>query len=187
MNFMDLQLTPFPGETAENDVLTALTNAVDLDNQSLFAENGVKKGVDTEIVERYYTNPKQETFPIVMLQTWQAQERSAQGGGRINTDYVMSLYFLYYFGIPNITNAPIEFVQQRRRHLTACMKAIEMQTGGNQAAQILPSGWKWDSSRNTFFDFLTPFQTFGNSIVIPPKSGVNCVRVDRPISVWHKM
>lgn len=186
MNLMTLRLTPYSGEYAENDVLNALTNAKDLDNNSLFAPNGVQRGVDAELLDNLFNKPDEEVCPLVMLQTWQTQERSAQGGGRINTDYVMSLYFLYYFGVPSQSPVAITYVQQRRRHLTAAMKAIEMQTGGNATATIPVSPhWKWDTSKQTFFDFLTPFETFGTQIVIKPSDGYNAVRVDRPISIWH--
>lgn len=190
MNLMGLNLPVYPGEYAETDVLTALTNAVDLgtgaNSQKLFAENGVKRGVDAELLDSYFKNPGQDVCPLVMLQTWTEQERSAQGGGRINTDYMMSLYFLYYFGVPSTAFVAIEYVKQRRRHLTAAMKAIEMQTGGNTSAKIPVSPhWKWNTSQNTIFDYMTPFQYFGGSIVVPPTSGYNCVRVDRPISIWH--
>ncbi len=172
MNLMSLELTPFPGETAENDVLTALTNAKDNSTPAkpLFAPGGVKRGVDAELLDSYFKNPGEPYCPLVMLQTWRTQERSAQGGGRINTDYMMSLYFLYYFGVPSANPVAIQYVQQRRRHLTAAMKAIEMQSGGNMTATIQARGWKWDTSRQSFFDYLTPFEYFGGQIVVPPKS-----------------
>ena len=186
MNFQTLNLTPYKGEVAEEDVLTALTNAVDLDGQPLFAPNGVQRGVDAELLDSYFARPGEDVCPLVMLQTWVEQERSAQGGGRINTDYMMSLYFVYYFGVPSTQFVFNSYVQQRRRHLTACMKAIEMQTGGNATATIPVSPhWKWNTSQQSVFDYISPFQHFGGMITIPPSSGYNCVRVDRPISIWH--
>lgn len=186
MNLMTLNLTPYSGEYAESDVLTALKSSVDLNNQPLFAENGVQRGVDAELLDSYFRTPGQDVCPLVMLQTWVEQEVSAQGGGRIHTDYMMSLYFLYYFGVPSTAFVAIQYVQQRRRHLTAAMKAIEMQTGGNTTARIpVSSHWKWDTSRSAQFDYTTPLENSGNNIVVPPSSGYNCVRVNRPISVWH--
>lgn len=186
MNLMTLNLTSYPGESADSDILTALRNAVDISNQPLFAQNGVQLGVDAEMLDSYFKNPGEDVCPLVMLQNWVAQERSAQGGGRINTDSMYSFYFLYYFGVPSESFVAIEYVKQRRRHLTAAMKAIEMQTGGNATATIPVSPhWKWNTSQNSVFDYVTPFQYFGGSIVVPPGSGYNCVRVDRPISIWH--
>jgi hypothetical protein len=186
MNLMTLRLTPYKGEFAEADVLKALSGAKDLDMQPLFAGDGVQRGVNIELLNGYFQAPGEDVCPLVMMQTWVEQEISAQGGGRIHTDYMMSLYFLYYFGVPSNDFVAIQYVEQRRRHLTACMKAIEMQSGGNVSATIAVSPhWKWDTSRNTTFDYMTPFQYFGGAIVIPPASGYNCVRVDRPISVWH--
>ena len=77
-------------------------------------------------------------------------------------------------------------IPKREEYFSFLAKAIEMQTGGNSTARISVSPhWKWDTSRLAVFDYLTPFVYFGGSIVVPPSSGYNCVRVDRPISVWH--
>lgn len=190
MNLMTLSLPIYPGEYAEHDILTALSNAKDANNQNLFAPNGVVRGVDAELLDFYFSRPGESVCPLVMLQTWVEQETSSQGGGRIHTDYPISFYFLYYFGTPSTdaTYRPefLSFIQQRRRHLTAAMKAIEMQSGGNLSATIPTSAhWKWDTSKPAVFDYTTPFRYFGGAIEIPPASGYNCVRVDRPISVWH--
>jgi hypothetical protein len=186
MNFMTLDLPAFPGEKAEADVLGALAAATDRTGQPLFAENGVQNGVDAVLLDSYFKNPGLDVCPLVMMQTWTENEVSAQGGGRIYTPYMMSFYFLYYFGVPSNDFVAIKYVQQRRRHIAAAMKAIEMNSGGNAKATIPPThGWKWDTSRQTVIDYMTPFAYFGGSIVVPPSSGYNCVRVDRPISVWH--
>jgi hypothetical protein len=185
---MELNLAPYPGEYAEGDVITALANAVDAgagsNSQKLFVS--VNRGVDKELLDSYFTNPGEDVCPLAMLQTWVEQEVSAQGGGRIYTPYMMSLYFLYYFGMPSNSFVATHYVQQRRRHIQAALRAVEMQTGGNTTATIRVSPhWKWDTSRQTVIDFMTPFAYFGGSIVVPPGSGYNCVRVDKPISVWH--
>lgn len=182
--FMALDLPAFPAEKAEADILESLMLAVDKAGQPLFAQ--VKRGVDAELLDSYFKAPGEDVCPLVMLHTWNEQEVSAQGGGRIYTPYTVSLYFLYYFGIPSTFFVPTPFAQQRRRHIAAAMKAIEMQSGGNQSANIPAShGWKWDTSRASVIDYRSPFEYFGGSIIVPPSSGYNCVRVDRPISVWH--
>ena len=186
MNLMTLNLTAYPGEYAEADVLKALSGAVDLSSQPLFAENGVQRGVNAEILDAMFRTPNEAMCPLVMLQTWVENEVSAQGGGRIHTDYMMSLYFVYYFGVPSTQFVAIDYVQQRRRHLTAAMKAIEMQTGGNLTATIPVSRhWKWDTSKESTFTYDYSFENMGTTVPVPPGSGFNCVRVNRPISVWH--
>lgn len=189
MNFLTLSLPIYSGEYAEADVLKALSAGVDLNYQPLFSPSGVVRGVDAELLDVYFQHPGEAVCPLVMLQTWVEQETSSQGGGRAHTDYMMSLFFLYYFGVPSsdpgYQPALLSFVQQRRRHLTAAMRAIEMQTGGNTSAMIPVSPhWKWDTSRTALFDYATPFRHFGRPDY-EVKGGYNCVRVDRPISVWH--
>ncbi len=189
MNFFGLNLPVYPGEYAESDVLTALNGAVDSNSQSIWGTLGARRGTDAEILDAIVANPQPEHCPCVFIQTWTEQEQSSIGGRRAYTPYMMSLYFMYYFGVPSadLSYQPstLSFTQQRRRHLQAALQILTMQSGGNVNAVIATSPhWKWDTDRKRVIDYRSPFQYFGDGNY-SVKDGYNCVRVDCPISIYQ--
>lgn len=178
VDFPSLVLTPDRAERAESDVLNALINAKDNAGNPLVAE--AVNGFDAVLLDSIFGTPNADSCPFIGLNTWVSEGEEAVGGHEVNRPYIMSLYFVYYYGNPATSGIP--FYTQRARHLAACLTAIEMQTGGNMNATISGgNGWLWNSRYKRHYDYFSPFRYINESYQMP--DGYNCVRVDKSIKV----
>lgn len=190
MNMFALNLPIYNGEVAEGKILASLIAATDVSTptpQPIFPSGGVQRGTDAEILDAFFTNPQPDVCPCIFLQTWTENEFSSVGAHAIHDDYYMSFYLIYYIGVPSTDVSyqagAVTFTQQRRRHIQAVLKAMEMNSGGNDGALSARNGWKWDVSRPTLIDYTSPFKYFGKQGV-SFNGNYNCVRIDKPVSIW---
>ena len=189
MNMFALTLPIYNGEVAEAKILAALIAAQDISSpaQPLFPSGGVQRGTDAEIWDAFFTSPQPNICPCIFLQDWTENEYESVGGHGIHQEYYMSFYLIYYFGnlSTDLSYVPstLSFTQQRRRHIQAVLKSIEMDSGGTSGNLSPRNGWKWDVSRPTIIDYTSPFKYFGKSGV-SVNGDYNCVRIDKPVSIW---
>lgn len=187
MNLFSLNLPPDKAENAEQAVLTALTNAVDLSSPPLNICATVVKGFDAAILDALFTSPTPDMCPFVGINTWVSRGRDAVGGQEVYRDFNMSFYIINYYGNPatdpSYWASPIKFESMQDRHIAACMKAVELQVGGNPTATIPVRGWLWNAAIDATYDYFSPFRYITQSYKLP--DGYNCVRVDRPMKVYY--
>lgn len=174
-------LPQFAGEIAEEDILNALRTVQDQNGQLLCMS--VERGFDAEILSVIAANPQPQDMPLVRLNVWSDQEELAMNSTAVLSHYTASLYFMYYYGVPSLDTSFSSFVNLRRRHLRACLDALQWRVANlTQGIDPLQSKyWKRDSGRPVLLDFTTPFRYLNRSVEL--KQGFNCVRVDYPLLV----
>ena len=182
MTLESLNLPRFAGEVAEDNILHALATAVDLNGQLINVS--VSRGFDAEIADVIMANPLPDAMPLVRLNVWNEEEELAMTSTTVFAHYTASLYVFYYYGTPSLDPTFTSFVNLRRRHIQACLTALQLNVGASLTTGIDPMQtkyWKRDTTRPVVVDYQSPFRYLDKSIQV--KAGFNCTRVDYPILV----
>lgn len=163
-------------------IQTQLAGAYDLDQRPI--NQSVLLGEDAVMMDAISGHGNEEHMPAIRI--FNSQEQHGMDNESATALYVIgqvSLYFLYYFGVPSAQTLPDSFQALRQRHIKRNLEFLKYKVPGNIGMDVpLGNTWKW-VPQIAVCDHDAPLKNFGGYTNIDPATGFTCSRLDLTILV----